>query len=100
MSAVDEITCGRIGARWPILTIAERAAQAVAGAGAGVPRAVCLDPDGYVTVEDPDQALPDDLVAVLVWVPGHVTQMDLWKQIEAELRTAARARGIALRRAA
>jgi hypothetical protein len=58
---MNEIKCGRIGAN-TLNDCADRAAQVIADFSK--PRAVCLAPDGQVTVEAPTQVIPDDLVGV------------------------------------
>lgn len=87
-----EVACGRIGMH-PIGACAERAAEAVAEL-APVQAAVCLSPDGFVTVESVTQAIATDLVGVYQRRPGKVTQLQLWGMIGADLVCAAQERGI------
>lgn len=72
---------GKIG-RMPIDTIADRAAEQLTRPRA-VARAVCLDPDGRVTIEAYGNAVPDDVVGVYDRTPG---RMGLWRQIRDDLR--------------
>jgi len=82
-----ETPCGRIG----LITLsecAERAAEAVASAR--VKLAVCLDPNGFVTVEAIEHAILVDLVDVY----DRGNQLALWRQIETDLAAACKERGI------
>lgn len=87
-----EVFCGRIGMH-AISTCAERAASAVADL-APVRCVVCLSPDGFVTVESIDQAIPEDIVGVYVWARAEITQLALWGLIDDDLITTVRQRGI------
>lgn len=97
MTAARPTFCGRIGRRWPVITIAERAAQAIAGAGECQPHAVCLDDDGSVTVYRDTSIWDATLLGVYEWSPGVTSQVQLWKQIEEDLVWACRKRSIPLR---
>lgn len=59
--AAPEFLAGRIRTR-KVTEIAERAATRIIDLAQ--PLAVCLDPDGRVTVEAPDEAAEDDIVGV------------------------------------
>lgn len=85
----NEQGCGRLG-RNSISEIADKAGRLVLDYR--VPRAVCLDPEGRVTVESPNDAIEDDLVGVYSQAPGLLA---LWRTIDEDLRFAAEQRGIA-----
>ena len=91
---MSEHACGRIGSVTASCA-ADRAAERIAALP--TPRAVCPAPDGRVTVEWPDQALPDDLVGV--YAPS-LGRFELWRMIETDLYAALRERRQAPRRAA
>lgn len=80
---MSEIKCGRIGLH-TISRCADKAANAIAELL--TPHAVCLEPDGHVTVEAVAHAIPDDLVGVYAPQRGVFA---LWGQIEGDLRCAA-----------
>jgi hypothetical protein len=85
---MTEHACGRIG----LVTVsaaADRAAERIAEAAS--PRAVCLAPDGSVTVERADYAIPDELVGVYRPREG---RFKLWGMIEADLMEAMKERRI------
>lgn len=73
---------GRLG-RQSASEIADRAARIVVDAS--TPRALCLAPDGSVTVESVKQAIPDDIVGVYTGAPG---LMGLWRLMYDDLRVA------------
>lgn len=85
---MTEHACGRIG----LITVsaaADRAAECIAEAPTS--RAVCLGPDGSVTVEWADHAIPDELVGVYRPAVGRFL---LWGMIEADLMEAMKERRI------
>ena len=57
----QQINCGSV-VKLPIGEVADRAARALLGFSA--PRALCIDPEGRVTVESPASACECDLVGV------------------------------------
>ena len=61
MSLCD-IYCGSVATENSINSLADRTARAVLLFDS--PRAVCMAPDGALSVESPDTALEDDLVGV------------------------------------
>ena len=85
---MSEIKCGRIGLH-TISRCADKAAHAIIEYL--VPKAVCLSPDGHVTVEPVADAIPDDLVGAYTRKLGVFA---LWGQIETDLRCAANERHI------
>ena len=89
MSAVleDEIPCGSLRWRSPKFC-AERVLFAIKQYPTG--RAVCVDPVGRITVEDPNAACEDDLLGV--FVPA-LPMMELYRTLRDELATEAANRG-------
>lgn len=80
----------RIGtlARLDYKTLAERAADVVMAAKG--PRAVCLDPEGLVTVENPDHAVPDEILGTYDKRPG---LLEVYRSIRDNLAAEIEARG-------
>lgn len=58
---MSEINCGRIGMH-TMHHCAHKAAIIIKGFDS--PRAVCIAPDGHVTVESPNEAIPDEMAGV------------------------------------
>lgn len=85
---MSERKCGRIGMH-TISHCADKAAEHVMASTVAV--AVCLAPDGHVTVESVPQAIPDEMTGVYNRDLG---QFALWALIESDLRVDAVARGI------
>ncbi|NID14330.1 hypothetical protein [Luteibacter yeojuensis] len=85
---MTEQVVGRIGKN-TLSYCADRAAEAIMEFK--TPRAVCLDPDGLVTVEFPAGAIPDEMVGVYTQELGRFA---LWRQIEDDLRECVRLRRI------
>lgn len=83
-----EHKCGRLGLH-TISRCADKAANTIAELL--TPHAVCLAPDGHVTVEPVADAIPDDLVGVYSRKLGVFA---LWGQIEGDIRCAANERHI------
>lgn len=84
---MNEKACGRVG-RDRFELIARRAADTIlARTGKW---SVCLEPDGHVTVEHPDHAIPDDVIGTWNQEMGD----DLKDVIEGELRNDAAERQI------
>lgn len=85
---MNERKCGRLGK----LVISECADRAAAFITEYVtPRAVCLAPDGNVTVESPEHVILCDLVGVY----RPLGRIDLWRMISDDLAVAVRERKIA-----
>ncbi len=82
-----ETACGRIGFQ-TVSECAERAAIAIREFT--TPSAVCLSPDGFVTVESVKHAIPDELVGV--YTKG--SQVELWLQLSGDITAAMQERGI------
>lgn len=82
-----ETACGRIGLQ-PITKCADRAAEVIASAREKL--AVCLSPEGFVTVEAIEHAILTEMVDV--YSPDSAFR--LWGQIEADLAEACKERGI------
>jgi hypothetical protein len=82
-----EHPCGRIGLQ-PITKCADRAAEVISNAREKL--AVCLSPEGFVTVEAIEHAILAEMVDV--YSPG--SQFALWRQIETDLTDACQERGI------
>lgn len=76
---MNEIKCGRLGMH-TISDCADRAAIVIAESSK--PRAVCLSPDGHVTVESPGGVVEEDLVGVYAPRPGRFA---LWQLISEDL---------------
>lgn len=85
----DARSCGRLG-RQTAIEVADRAALCLAEFKK--PRAVCLDPEGRVTVESAKNCAEEDLVGVYDPQRG---RFELWKQIHDDLAHSAAERGIA-----
>lgn len=83
-----EQTVGRLG-KQSASEIADRAARIVMDAPKS--RALCLAPDGTVSIESVAQAIPDELVGVYTKAPGLLA---LWRQMYDDLRAAITERGI------
>lgn len=84
--AASEFLAGRISSR-KITDIAERAATRIVDLA--TPLAVCLDPEGRVTVEAPDDAAEDDIVGVY---NASVGMLSLYKNVRDDLSEVARER--------
>jgi hypothetical protein len=85
---MTDTICGRVG-RDVVSAIADRAAAVISerrGAWA-----VCLAPDGFVTVENPAHVIPEDWLGT--W-NKELGRIGLWREIEDELKDAIEARGI------
>ena len=82
-----EHPCGRIGFA-TVSDCAERAAGIVCHVK--TPQAVCLSPDGFVTVEAIEHAIPDDIVGVYT----ARSSVELWLQITDDLFVSMQERGI------
>ena len=82
-----ETACGRIGLQ-PITKCADRAAEVIANAREKL--AVCLSPEGFVTVE----AIEHAILAEMVDVYAPDSAFRLWGQIETDLAAACKERGI------
>lgn len=76
---MNERPCGRLG-QHAISHCADRAAHIIGEYT--IPRAVCLAPDGQVTVENPDHAIDDEIVGVYRF-EGSV--FALWRQVSDDL---------------
>ena len=77
---------GNIGslARLSHTELAERAAERIMSCAE--PRAVCLDPVGMLSVEPPDEAVPDDILGVFDRRPGLIaTYRDIRDNLAAEI---------------
>lgn len=85
---MNERRCGRLG-QHTISHCADRAARIICDYN--IPRAVCLDPDGRVTVEAIDDAIPDEMVGVY---DGSGGQFELWRMISDDLLAAKTERGV------
>lgn len=85
---MNEQLCGRVG-RDEISAISNRAALIISGRKGAW--SVCLAPDGYVTVENPSQVIPEDWLGTWNKDLGH---FGLWREIEDELKDAIAERGI------
>ena len=83
----NETQCGRIGFA-TVSDCAERAAGIVCHVK--TPQAVCLSPDGFVTVEAVAHAIPDDIVGVYT----ARSSVELWLQISGDLFVSMQERGI------
>ena len=83
----NETQCGRIGFA-TVSDCAERAAGIVCHVK--TPQAVCLSPDGFVTVEAVEHAIPDDMVGVYT----ARSSVELWLQISGDMAVAMHERGI------
>ncbi len=59
----------------PLSALADEAASRVTRANG--PRAVCISPEGQVTVEKPDEAVEEDIVGTY----RSACRLDLWRQI-------------------
>ncbi|KAF1045649.1 hypothetical protein [Xylophilus sp.] len=86
---MNERNCGRLG-KHTVSSCAERAAAFVVEYA--VARAVCIAPDGTVTVEAPDHVIDNELVGVYTAERGH---FELWRQISIDLDETVRERRIA-----
>ena len=82
-----EHPCGRIGLQ-PITKCADRAAEVIASAKEKL--AVCLSPEGFVTVE----AIEHAILAEMVDVYSPDSAFRLWGQIETDLAAACKERGV------
>ena len=76
---MNERNCGRLG-KHTVTSCADRAAEVITEYS--IPRAVCLAPDGNVTVEAPDDAILDEMVGVYTPDTG---RMLLWRRIQEDL---------------
>lgn len=85
---MNEQLCGRVG-RDELSAISNRAALIISGRKGAW--SVCLGPDGFVTVENPNQVIPEDWLGTWNQALGH---FGLWRAIEDEIKDAADARGI------
>lgn len=85
---MTELVCGHLATK-EISEIADAAARRVIETSQR--RAVCLSPEGRVTVETLGVCVDDDIVGVYTKAPD---LMALWRQIEGDLREAARERGL------
>ncbi|HEV2608499.1 MAG TPA: hypothetical protein VGV14_19535 [Rhodanobacter sp.] len=83
-----EHPCGRIGLQ-PITKCADRAAEVIASAREKL--AVCLSPEGFVTVEAIEHAILAEMVDVYMPSDGWFV---LWASIEDDLAAACKERGI------
>jgi len=83
-----EYKCGRLGMH-TLSHCADRAAHIIAELL--TPHAVCIAPDGHVTVESTEQAIPCEIVGVYDRTFG---VFKLWGMIEDDLRCAATERHI------
>lgn len=82
-------TLGRYGA----YELAERAAQHIVGYRSA--RALCIDGLGHVTLENPDSAIPADIVGVYAPVGGLAAT---YFRIREDLQYEAEARGVSCHR--
>lgn len=85
---MNERPCGRIGMH-TISQCADKAANIISEYK--IARAVCLSPDGFVTVEAPSHVLDDELVGV--YTAGD-SLFGLWRQLSDDLLASARERKI------
>ncbi len=85
---MTEQVVGRIG-KHTLSYCADRAAESIMEFQS--PRAVCLDPDGIVTVEFPGAVILDEVVGVYTQELGRFA---LWRLIEEDLRESVRLRRI------
>ena len=85
-----EIRCGKLG-RNAVDECAERAARAISERGSDKATAVCVGPDGLVTVEATAYAIEEDIVGVYDRRPGWI---ELWRVIKGDLLCVARERRI------
>jgi hypothetical protein len=85
--SIEQIV-GRLG-KQSASELADRAARVIVDAPRE--RALCLGPDGTVSIESVAQAIPDELVGVYTKAPGLLA---LWRQIYDDLRAAITERGI------
>jgi phosphoribosylpyrophosphate synthetase len=81
-----EVRCGRLGKNTPD-ACAEKAARTISERGTDKPTAVCVAPDGVVTVEALAHALDDDLVGVYDRRPGY---LGLWRILSGDLMEVAK----------
>jgi hypothetical protein len=85
---MSETTCGRVGKN-TLSYCADRAADAIVSAAKTL--AVCLAPDGIVTVEPVAGAIEDEIVGVYTADAG---KFALWGLIEGDLRESQRTRRV------
>lgn len=85
---MSERVCGRIS-KVAINKIAHRCTLEILDFVG--PRAVCLAPDGEVTVETPETCVETDLVGTYTADTG---LLELWRLIDGDIREAAAERGI------
>jgi hypothetical protein len=85
---MNERPCGRIGIH-TISQCADKAARIISEYK--IPRAVCLSPDGFVTVENPAHVIDEELVGV--YTAGD-SLFGLWRQLSDDLLASARERKV------
>lgn len=85
---MNERPCGRLG-QHTISHCADKAAHIIGEYS--IPRAVCLSPEGQVTVENPEHAIPEELVGVYSTGGSH---FELWRWISDDLLEAKTQRGV------
>lgn len=76
----SERPLGKIGLQ-SVSDLADRAAERIRRAKR--PRAVCVSPDGYVTVEPAGHAMPDDIAGT--YSPD-TQRLDLWRLITEDMQ--------------
>ncbi|MBO9717479.1 MAG: hypothetical protein J7507_11905 [Pseudoxanthomonas sp.] len=79
-SIPDDRPVGKLGVS-PLSALADACAEHIGRARQRW--AVCISPDGHVTLEHPDHVVPDDLAGV--YAPGQ-TRWGLWRQIEEDMK--------------